>query len=47
MAIVAAIAQAHGGTALVAPTPGGGATFTIDLPTDQAPASPDLKDIRS
>ena len=47
LAIVAAIAQAHGGTALVAPTPGGGATFTIDLPADQAPASPDLKDIRS
>ena len=47
LAIVAAIAQAHDGTALVTTTPGGGATFIIDLPTDQAPASPDPKDIRS
>ena len=47
LAIVAAIAEAHGGTALVTTTPGGGATFTIDLPADEASASPDPKDIRS
>ncbi|MDJ0338236.1 HAMP domain-containing sensor histidine kinase [Cryobacterium sp. PH31-O1] len=47
LAIVAAIAEAHDGTSLVSTTPGGGATFTIDLPTDQAPASPDPKGIRS
>ncbi|WP_105035145.1 sensor histidine kinase [Cryobacterium aureum] len=44
LAIVAAIAQAHGGTARVAATPGGGATFTIDLPADQ---ELDPKEIRS
>lgn len=47
LAIVAAIAEAHGGTARVSTTPGGGATFTIDLPADEAPALPDPKDIRS
>ncbi len=46
LAIVAAIAEAHGGTVLISPTPGGGATFTIDLPADSAPATPELKDIR-
>ncbi|TFD58306.1 HAMP domain-containing histidine kinase [Cryobacterium sp. Hh38] len=46
MAIVVAIAQAHGGTAAVTATPGGGATFTIDLPREPASASPEPKDIR-
>ncbi len=50
LAIVAAIAAAHDGVARVTPTPGGGATFTIDLPLDLANAPafapPDPKDIR-
>ncbi len=33
LAIVAAIVDAHGGTARVLPTPGGGATFEVSLPT--------------
>ncbi len=33
LAIVAAIVQAHGGTAAVRPTPGGGATFEVVLPS--------------
>jgi two-component system OmpR family sensor kinase len=32
LAIVAAVTEAHGGTAEVAPTPGGGATFVVTLP---------------
>jgi two-component system OmpR family sensor kinase len=32
LSIVAAVIEAHGGTAEVAPTPGGGATFVITLP---------------
>ena len=32
LSIVAAVAQAHGGTAEARPTPGGGATFVITLP---------------
>ena len=32
LSIVAAVAQAHGGTAEAAPTPGGGATFVVCLP---------------
>jgi two-component system OmpR family sensor kinase len=32
LAIVSALVTAHGGTVTVAPTPGGGATFRIDLP---------------
>lgn len=32
LAIVAAIVQAHGGRTGAAPTPGGGATFIVDLP---------------
>jgi len=32
LAIVAAIVGAHGGRAVVAPTPGGGATFRIEVP---------------
>jgi two-component system OmpR family sensor kinase len=32
LSIVAAIAEAHGGTVVARPTPGGGATFVIDLP---------------
>jgi two-component system, OmpR family, sensor kinase len=34
LAIVAAIAKAHGGTVGVSPTPGGGATFTVVLPSE-------------
>jgi len=37
LAIVAAIVHAHGGRALVAPTPGGGATFRVEIPI--APAA--------
>ncbi|GMA40890.1 hypothetical protein GCM10025883_29350 [Mobilicoccus caccae] len=37
LAIVAAIAQAHGGRTGVAPTPGGGATFVLDLPVPHRP----------
>lgn len=33
LAIVAAIVDAHGGVALVEDTPGGGATFMVELPT--------------
>jgi two-component system OmpR family sensor kinase len=33
LAIVDAIAKAHGGTCVVTDTPGGGATFTIQVPT--------------
>ena len=32
LSIVAAVTEAHGGTAEVRPTPGGGATFVITLP---------------
>jgi two-component system OmpR family sensor kinase len=32
LSIVAAVIEAHGGTAAVRPTPGGGATFVITLP---------------
>lgn len=39
LAIVDAIAQAHRGSCDVADTPGGGATFTIHLPTGRNPAS--------
>ena len=39
LAIVAAIVEAHGGRVGVAPTPGGGATFVVDLPRS-APAAP-------
>lgn len=40
LAIVASIAGAHGGTAYVADTPGGGATFVVAFPA-QAPGGPD------
>ena len=33
LSIVAAVAEAHGGTALARPTPGGGVTFLITLPS--------------
>ena len=32
LSIVAAVTEAHGGTAELRPTPGGGATFVITLP---------------
>jgi two-component system OmpR family sensor kinase len=38
LSIVAAVAEAHGGTAEVRPTPGGGATFVIALPLGVAPS---------
>jgi signal transduction histidine kinase len=41
LAIVVSIARAHGGTVEVADTPGGGATFTVDLPLRAVPVSPD------
>ena len=34
LSIVAAVAEAHGGTAEARPTPGGGATFVVTLPSD-------------
>ena len=37
LSIVAAVAEAHGGTAAVRPTPGGGATFVVTLPLGAAP----------
>ena len=33
LSIVAAVAHAHGGEAAARPTPGGGATFVVTLPT--------------
>ncbi|MDQ1368155.1 MAG: two-component system, OmpR family, sensor kinase [Acidimicrobiaceae bacterium] len=40
LAIVAAIVAAHGGTVATTATPGGGATFTVWLPTDPEAAAP-------
>jgi two-component system OmpR family sensor kinase len=34
LSIVAAVTEAHGGTAAARPTPGGGATFVVTLPLD-------------
>ena len=39
LAIVEAIAHAHVGSCEVSDTPGGGATFTIHVPTGHSPAS--------
>ena len=36
LSIVAAVTEAHGGTVEARPTPGGGATFTVALPLDEA-----------
>ncbi|NUP74073.1 MAG: HAMP domain-containing histidine kinase, partial [Sinomonas sp.] len=40
LAIVAAIVGAHGGTVSLRPTPGGGATFVIELPFKPIPEPP-------
>jgi two-component system OmpR family sensor kinase len=40
LSIVAAIVAAHGGTVGVSDTEGGGATFTVRLPADQAGTAP-------
>jgi two-component system OmpR family sensor kinase len=40
LAIVAAIASAHGGRVELAETPGGGATFRVFIPTDHGAADP-------
>jgi two-component system OmpR family sensor kinase len=40
LAIVAAIVGAHDGQVGVAATPGGGATFVVDLPTASSPSKP-------
>jgi two-component system OmpR family sensor kinase len=40
LAIVAAIAKAHGGTVEASPTPGGGATFRVWIPRDGADGEP-------
>ena len=40
LSIVAAVAQAHGGTAEARPTPGGGATFVVALPLDPGAQAP-------
>jgi two-component system OmpR family sensor kinase len=42
LAIVAAIVSAHGGRVGVAATPGGGATFVVDLPTANSQSAPSL-----
>ena len=42
LAIVAAIVGAHGGRVGVAATPGGGATFIVDLPTANSQTEPSL-----
>jgi two-component system OmpR family sensor kinase len=42
LAIVAAIVSAHGGQVGVAPTPGGGATFVVDLPTANSQSDPSV-----
>lgn len=40
LAVVRAIAQAHGGTAFVESEPGRGATFGLTIPTDHGPPAP-------
>jgi two-component system OmpR family sensor kinase len=40
LSIVAAVTEAHGGTAEARPTPGGGATFVVTLPLDATNGSP-------
>ena len=53
LAIVAALAQAHGGTAAVESVPGAGATFTVELPRSgpegigAGPAAPPGPDVGS
>ncbi len=42
LAIVAAIVSAHGGRVGVAATPGGGATFVVDLPTANSQSEPSI-----
>ena len=42
LAIVAAIVNAHGGRVGVASTPGGGATFIVDLPTANSQSKPSI-----
>lgn len=42
LAIVAAIVHAHNGLVGVAATPGGGATFVVDLPTANSQAEPSI-----
>jgi two-component system, OmpR family, sensor kinase len=45
LSIVTAILAAHDGRVGVAPTPGGGATFRVELPLTAVPVSPDLDDV--
>ncbi len=45
LAIVRAIAEAHGGGVEVAGTPGGGATFTLVLPARLAEPAPDVEEV--
>ncbi len=40
LSIVAAVVAAHRGTVQVTQTPGGGATFRVQLPADEAPTAP-------
>jgi two-component system OmpR family sensor kinase len=42
LAIVAAIVAAHQGQVGVAATPGGGATFVVDLPTANSQSAPSV-----
>ena len=40
LSIVAAVTEAHGGTAEARPTPGGGATFVVTLPLNAGDSPP-------
>ena len=45
LSIVTAVVTAHGGRVGVAPTPGGGATFRVELPLASVHISPDVDDL--
>jgi two-component system OmpR family sensor kinase len=45
LSIVSAVINAHRGRVGVAPTPGGGATFRIELPVAQVPVADDVADL--
>jgi two-component system OmpR family sensor kinase len=45
LSIVAAVTAAHGGTVAVRPTPGGGATFRVTLPSRRDPAHDDHSEV--
>jgi two-component system OmpR family sensor kinase len=45
LSIVTAVVTAHGGRVGVAPTPGGGATFRVELPLAPIAVSPEAVDL--